>query len=244
MMSRLIAVVGWLAVGHAALFGVFWTLLQVPESNVLMLAASALLTVALVVLAAWIEGVGLNAWRAEGGLLHSARDGWRTIPAVLVGLLLFCVIWWLCGWMGAWWTAHRGETDAWLMLHFGWTRTTAVHRGIDWFLIFIRYALGTSLALGLGWQIIVNGFHSIVSTGWLRAAFSPRQLALIVFSMTVFVWLPWQAAYWRPAWLAPDWQEPGFAAVKLGMIYLVANLGWALVLGAVATRGRFTRTTA
>jgi hypothetical protein len=43
---------------------------------------------------------------------------------------------------------------------------------------------------------------------------------------------------WRPAWLAPNWQETTFVVLKLGTLYLLANIGWALVLGSGARRIR------
>jgi len=38
---RLPLIAGWLIAGHAAAAGLFWALLQVPESSSLMLALSA-----------------------------------------------------------------------------------------------------------------------------------------------------------------------------------------------------------
>ena len=48
--------------------------------------------------------------------------------------------------------------------------------------------------------------------------------------MTLLVFLPLQAAYWRPEALPPNAIEIAFAAVKLGAIFVAANIGWALVL--------------
>jgi len=50
MTSRLFAITAWLASGHAVLFGLFWLLLAIPESNVAMLVASALIVVLMIVL--------------------------------------------------------------------------------------------------------------------------------------------------------------------------------------------------
>ena len=59
MIGRLSALVGWLALGHAALAGLFWALVSVPESSVLMLALSGFLVVLMVILAGWISMSGL-----------------------------------------------------------------------------------------------------------------------------------------------------------------------------------------
>jgi hypothetical protein len=47
MIARLSAITAWLTVGHALLAALFWLLLTVPESNVVMLGASAALAVAM-----------------------------------------------------------------------------------------------------------------------------------------------------------------------------------------------------
>jgi hypothetical protein len=49
--------------------------------------------------------------------------------------------------------------------------------------------------------------------------------------LVVFLWLPWQGVAWRPAWLSPNWQETVFVTAKLGVLFLVAKVGWALALG-------------
>ena len=51
MISRLAIISAWLLVGTAAWFAIFWGLLHVPESSVWMLALSAVLALALVVIA-------------------------------------------------------------------------------------------------------------------------------------------------------------------------------------------------
>jgi hypothetical protein len=73
---------------------------------------------------------------------------------------------------------------------------------------------------------------------WLRDAVSLRRLLTLAGILVVFFWLPWLAAAWRPAWLAPNWQETTFVVLKLGGLYLLANLGSALVLGSGARRIR------
>ena len=68
MTARLFAIAGWLTAGHVVLFGLYWLLLAIPESNVAMLAASALSGVIVALLFGWIEGGrpgGLAARRAR-----------------------------------------------------------------------------------------------------------------------------------------------------------------------------------
>lgn len=53
---------------------------------------------------------------------------------------------------------------------------------------------------------------------------------MIAFALFVGIWLPWQAVYWRPASLPPTWAQPVFAALKLLMLFVVANVAWAFIL--------------
>ena len=241
MTSRLALITGWLAAGHAALFGLFWVFLKVPESNVLMLSVSALVLVVALVLAAVVEGTALRLW--DGGQFGEAlRTLTRTFLPCAVALLLFALVWWLTGFLGGRWEDHRGEIDAWLMLHFGWTKTTRLHWSMEWFVTFLRYPVGICLAATAATAMLRDGVSAIARVRWIGAAFSPRRLAIVSVLLWLFVWLPWRGIYWRPKWVAPTWQEPAFVTVKLACFYLVFTLGWALVLGAIAMRGKKTET--
>ncbi len=230
MMSRFFAVAGWLAAGHAVLGGIFWLLLQVPESNVVMLGVSALLCVLLVLLACWIEALGLLAWRHQGPLGGLARRALGAMAAVCAGAVLFGVAWYLTALASSAWSSHRTELDAWLMLHGGWTRTTRLHAGMGWAIAFVRYVLGLALALALAAAVAVRGVRALAGAAWLRRALSLRRLAVLTASLLLLFWLPWRAVDWHPARLSPNWQEVAFVGVKLSVLYLAANVGWALVL--------------
>jgi len=236
MMPRLLTVTTWIALGHAALLGLFWLLLHVPESNVLMLAASALIVVAMAALAGWVEGTGLAAWTPGARWREVFLRGARVVVALWLGLALFGLVWWLTARAEAAWTASRGEIDAWLMLHFGWTRTARLHDAVEWVLFFVRWAVGTSLALTPAACALGRGLAGLGRLRWILAALSPLRVVSIGVLLFVFAWLPWRAAYWRPTWLLPNWQEAVFAVVKLGVLYAVATVGWALVLWVVARR--------
>jgi hypothetical protein len=230
MSARLLTVTAWLAAGHALLGGLFWALLQVPESNAAMLLVSALVGLVLIAVAGWVQGVGLAAW-SPVSLPAAARRAGRAPMALAVGLVLCAVVWWITLAAGSAWSAHRGEVDAWLMLHVGWTRTAGLHAVVRWLLLFVQYAVAASLLLTLVAFSVERGMAGLVRVGaWLAAACSPRRLALVALVLYGFLWLPWRAVYWRPAWIGTNWQEPLFVAVKLGVLYLVANLGWAAML--------------
>ncbi len=235
MISRLITILAWLTAGHALLFGLFWLLLSTPESNIAMLAASAASATLLTLAFGWVEAAGLLAWRADVAPWKVAGRAFRRAPGVWLGAALFVAAWYLVGYAGAWWSGHQGETDAWLMLHFGKADTTILHRGVRDLLIVLQF-LGLSLALSLAAAVVGDGYRAVASGGWLRHGLSLRQLLLLAAVLFVFVWLPWQGVDWRPSWLKPNWQETVFATAKLGLIYLLANLGWAQALGVAARR--------
>jgi len=230
MTARLLAIAGWLAAGHAVLAGLYWLLLAIPESNIAMLAASALTVVTLILAFGWIEAVGLLAWQPEARPRDLPRRGIGKAPGVWGGAALFVAAWVLVALARAHWDSYRGEIDAWLMAQFGWTNVGWLHTAFGWLLAFVRF-LGLSLAVSLAWAFASDGFAGIRSIRWVRDAVSPRRLLTLAGILVVFYWLPMRAVNWRPAWLAPNWQETTFVALKLGVLYLLANLGWALILG-------------
>jgi hypothetical protein len=85
--------------------------------------------------------------------------------------------------------------------------------------------------VSLAWAFASNGFAGVRGARWIRAAFSLRRLFTLAGILVVFFWLPWLAVAWRPAWLAPNWQETTFVVLKLGTLYVLANIGCALLLG-------------
>jgi hypothetical protein len=235
MTARLIVITAWLAAGHLLVAGLFWGFLQVPESNVAMLALSACAVLAMVVVGGYVEGVGVAAWSPGAGWRDAVRGAALAPMAFAVGLAVFAGIWWMTARAGTAWTAHRGEIDAWLMLHLRWTRTAGLHTMAAWVLGFVRYVVGASLALAPV-AAIGRGPRALARVGtWLAAALSPRRLLLLGLLFYGLVWLPWRAVSWRPARLAPNWQEPAFLAIKLAVLYVVSNVGWAAILKTVST---------
>lgn len=241
MKLRFAVVVGWLAGAYALIFGLFWLLLRVPESNALMLAASSLLAAVIVAASGCVETVALLALRGEplGGRL--LRRGIGGVLPFVAAVAVFAAVWWASSRLDGWWAGARGEIDAWLIARFGWTGTGSLHAAVGWFTSFVRWVLGLSLALALFAALVRNDPREAAALAaapaggafarrWARAAFSPRALAALALLIAVFVWLPWQAVYWRPSWLAPSWGEVVFVSAKLGILYLLATIGWTLAL--------------
>jgi hypothetical protein len=234
MKLRFAVVVGWLAGADVLPFALFWLLLRVPESNLLMLAASVALAVAIVVIAGCIETVSLLALRGAPLGSRLLRRGISGVLPFAAALALFGVAWWATGRFDGWWGSVRGEIDAWLIARFNWTSTGWLHAAIGWLSAFVRWVVGLSLALALFAGLVCT--EGAERSGgrlwwrWMGAAFSPRALAGLAALIVLFAWAPWQVVYWRPSWLAPSWPEAAFVAAKLGTLYLLANAGWALAL--------------
>jgi hypothetical protein len=231
MIRRLSFVTAWLAAGHALLFALFWVLLSVPESNVTMLIASALVAALLAFVFGIVEGGAIAAWETETRVRDLPRRSLAALPGAWLGAIAFAAAWLLTSQASAWWQGHRGEIDAWLMAQFGSPETARLHAAAGWVFAFAAYVVGLSLALALGVAVVRGGVRAVATAAWLRNAFAFRRLLMLTGILLVFLWLPWQGVTWRPAWLSPNWQETVFVTAKLGVLFLVANVGWALALG-------------
>jgi hypothetical protein len=235
---RFLSTMTWLAIGHAAIGLLFWVFLQVPESNVFMLATSLLLVVAMIFLLGCVEAFGLARAQLEMRLLPAVGLAARRVPLVVAPLVLFALIFWLTANAGDWLSGHSGEIDAWVIARTGWTRTAGLHAALEWLLAFVRYGIGLSLAVTLFAAVVVRGVRSVGRAVWLQRAFGWRQLLVTAASVFVGVWLPGQVVYWRPTSLPPTWVEPAFAAVKLAVLFLIFNAAWTVVLWTAACEAR------
>jgi hypothetical protein len=229
-MRRLLAVVGWLFAGHAVLGGLYWLLLNVPESNVLALGTSALLVLAIVIGACLVEVTGLLWLRPDWRWRAAFARSLRVLPAFLLALLVWCAIVWIVNAIDLRYEARSGELDAWLIAKFNWTRTGWLHRAIPLVLTALRYVLGVSLAVSLLAVAAVDGFIGIIRLRWLVRALTPGQLVIITAIIAGLFWLPWQHLYWRPAAVPGNTTELVFIGAKLVLIGALAHLGWALIL--------------
>jgi hypothetical protein len=234
MMAALVATVLWLLVGHAVAGGLFWGLLQVPESNAWMLLLSVVLSALCIAVVGFVETDALLMWTGHQPISRRAARSVRNLPAAILGLLVFAAFWWFTAWVMGRTYVHHGEIDAALMARFGWTKTAWVHSTIAWIIWFVRYPIGVSLALSLAAGAAAQGYGAVVRFRWLIRGLAPLRLVLVTVWLLALIWLPWQAVYWRPRSLPSTWLEPVFVAAKLLVIYVVANVGWSLVLRTVA----------
>jgi len=227
VIRRLGLVVAWLVVGHAALGGLYYALLQVPESTAWMLGLSALLVLTLAVGVAWVDAVALllllprTAWRATA--MAGLRRAWSLLPA----FLLLALAWAIASRIEAWHVASRGPIDASLMARFNWAETGGVHRAIDWAVFVLRFGIGGSLAAAVAAAGVQHGFAGTARA--LARALHPRTLAIVLAAELALVVLPWHHVYWRPASLPPTGVEAAFVAAKLSVIIVLIATGCAIV---------------
>lgn len=233
MIGHRVRVWAWLAAGHAATLALYWALINVPETNMTMLALSALLVAALVSVAAIVNLAALAALVAREAPWRHVRRSLPRVPWFLAALLVFWAFSGVAGRLEAWHAAARGELDASLIARFDLTASGWLHAAAGWAVWFVRWGLGASLAVALAATplAVARSWH-----GWPARGLDWRVLGLTAVSLWGLAWLPWQAALWRPASLPPTWVEVAFAAGKLAAIYALATAGWLLVLGAAAKR--------
>jgi hypothetical protein len=216
-----------LAVGVAGAGGLYWALLNVPESNVLALVVSGLLVAA----AAAAIGTTLGASLMLSGGARAAdatRRALAALPAFFLGLTIVAFLWWITGAADAWWTSHRGEVDAAFIRYAGTARTGRLHQAFYWITFLIRWALGLSVLAGLVSAAAAGG--SRIVTNGLRTSIRLVPLAASIAGVVIVSELLWRVVYWRPDDLPPTSIETAFVAVKLFVLYLLAAVIGAGVL--------------
>ena len=220
------------ALAGAALLGFLYT----PEANVLMLALSTLLVIVAFVLLA------VSSTSAAHGLVHgiapwsSVGAAARHLPLVLFALLVLGVLCGGAGWFETWWMSRAGEVDAAAIVAGDITRTGWVHTAVHWIVALVQWVLVPAwLATALAW---VAGYErrDVLTLKWLTAGLGWRILLVTLAGMVLLVWLPWRYVYWRPRILPASSVQVVFAGAKLLLIYLLAQIAWALCLWTAARR--------
>ena len=232
MSGRLALVALWIAAGYGIAAGLFWCLLQVPESSVWMLGLSAALVLAICVALLWVTGGVLLAWHPQIAPMRAFVSGLSAGGAVAAGALLFGAVWWATHAALTWHAAHSGEIDAVIISRTGASNMAWLHRAIVWTIWLLRWGPGFTLALSLGASIAASGTSAIGAAGWIRSGMSPKRWSVILALTALCFMLPWRFVYWRPPHLSLT-TEPWFVGVKLGGIALLASIAWALMIRVV-----------
>lgn len=237
MNTRGLVITAWLVVGHAILGLLYWLLLQIPESNVFMLAGSVAVVIVMVLWAGAVEAAALLGRREGASMVSAAAGGLRRSVWIVPPAALFVVVWYLTGRAEAWLGAHRGEIDAWFLARWGWTDMSGLHTALGWAVRAVRWVLGGSMATAWLAAFVTAGAGAFASTAWLKHAVHWRTLLVVAGALLLGVWVPWRFVVdWRPASLPVSWVQPAFAAVKLGIVFAVMNTAWACILRRAARR--------
>ncbi|MDP1570203.1 MAG: hypothetical protein Q8L86_09380 [Vicinamibacterales bacterium] len=233
MTRPLAASVVWLIAGAVLIAGLYWTFLYTPESNLSMLAASAMLVVAMLAVASISATGALRAWTGPRGLPSTVVDGLHALPAFVATLLIGALVWWAAARGAAWTVARSGEIAAWFIATFNWADIAPVFRGIRAVTFWVQWVLTPVVALGLfaGW--LEAGVRGLIGPSGLGRVLAPRVLALATLWMVLLVALPWQFATRPLTGLPSTWVEPAIVGARLMLVGLVAAIGLALVCGTV-----------
>jgi len=224
----LVAVVAWIAGGDILSAALYWGFLNTPESNVTMLAASALLIVAVaatvavtVSVAAFVLGEG--GW--SSGLFRRAV---RSIPLFWLSCLPAALVWWLSRAVERWTTSHSGEINAWFIASLGWSNVSILFTLVTVVLAWIRWVVSPTLVLTLFLKLTRPQYQRPV-----RASYR-RTLGLATAWFLLLIVLPWQLVSWRPRGVPPTWVDPAVAGVRLLVVGVAITVGIALMIRATA----------
>ncbi len=211
-------------VGAAATAGVFWLLLQVPESNAFALALSAGLVVLLAILAGYTTSVVVTALDGST-VVDAARRGPKGLPGFLLGLAVFGALWYVTIVIDGQWSLHSGEIDALFLRYAGTSNSRWLHTSISWLLWLVRWGIGLAVVCGVTTSRVKR---LSVGRGFGLAS-SPLPLGATVAGLLVGYGL-WSLVYWRPRGLPADTAELLFVSVKLSTLLLFGAMIAVLVL--------------
>ncbi len=222
--------VAWLTLGHAAWLGLFWALLNVPESNAWMLALSAGIVVAMIALACGLYTSTVHWLRGATTPVNALRSGFRRWAPAIVGAALGGLLWWAGRAAADAAAAHAGEIDAWMISQFQRTQTVGLHRVLGVLCGILQYVVAPAVGVTALCVAQFEGLAALRSWSWLGRALSVRAMSQTAVAVFALIWAPWQLAYWRPDVLPPNAAELAFAALKLGAVFVAANLGVVVLL--------------
>jgi hypothetical protein len=149
MIGALARVTVWLMLALSVLGGLFWGLVSTPESNVWMVAVSALTLLALLFTAGLAVDVAMRLWRGRPGRPDGAggwlRPGLRLVPALVV----FAAVWWVAQAAGTQVEASRGRITAAIIARTGWANPEIVFTVARWLVALGAWVIAPLLAFGL-----------------------------------------------------------------------------------------------
>jgi hypothetical protein len=235
MIARMLATSATIAIGAAAIGGLFWAFLNTPESNVLTLVLSSLLVVVMLAAAALTVTLAVLLVMGEpvraGAAIGARRFMWALLIAVPIALLILTV-----SRADAWIAQHSGEISAWLIARFGLADPTRLFQAISYISIWLRCVVFPLAGVAALSAVLRHGAAGFARLPWLRAAWHWRTLVISTLAFVILLVLPWRLANWSPPGLPATWVQPAAAAIRLGAAALLACLGLTIMLAAPAHR--------
>jgi hypothetical protein len=229
-MMRAGAATLWILAGAVVTGGVYWALLNTPESTIGALLLSALLATVLILLLGVMINGAIAAWSADAWG-DSFRRSIRNTPAVLPAIIIVVSAWWLIGHATAWIASHNGPISAWFIARFGWADVSWLFTGVSWVGGWLRWIAVPLVALSLVAAVAHSGWTPAARAQWNRRAFSPVRLSLATVWFAVLVAAPWlYLAPWRPRGLPANSLEIAFIAIKLSITAVLMAIGVALIV--------------
>lgn len=228
MIRTLARVVGWLASGGALLGGCYWLFLNTPESNALMLTASAVLILLMIATAAiTINGALLLA--AGTNVRSALRRAIAGIPWFVIAAVPLVLVWIVALRADSWIAEHNGEISAWFIARFGWSNIDALFTTQTWLSRWIRWVAAPLACFCLLAAMLEGGVRAVAPAAWIRRAWHWRTLALATLVFFVLFAGPWRLTMWRPD-LSPTWMEPVVVGLRLATVALLGLIGSALLI--------------
>lgn len=225
MIRRALGVSFVLGVGSVIAAPVYWLLLSTPDSNVIMLGASAVLVLALLAVVAITINLAVLLARgasARAALAVASRGtGW-----FLLAVLPLLLGWWAIGRGDEWIVSRQGQINAWFIAQFGWADISRLLQAEVWTSRWIRWAVLPVVSLSLLAALLTR---EVGHKEWLRRAWHWRTLLVATIAFVLLFALPWQLTTWRPQ-ISPRWLEPAAAGLRLGVVFLLGLLGAAVMI--------------
>lgn len=245
MIRGLVSTVMWLFACAIVGGGLYWALLNTPDSNVLMLAGSALLAVAILLVCAVAVSGAVLLTRNDGWWRGLARSAVIGLPWFVLALVPILLIAWLTGRADAWLMSKSGEISAWFIARFDWVDVSWLVIGAHFVLAWLQWVAGPWLGLTL-FAVAVDPARNTAASPerrptalalrWISSACRWRPLALVTLWFLLLLALPWHLARWRPTGLPPTWIEPALAAARLLVVAALMTIGAALIVRAAVRR--------
>jgi hypothetical protein len=214
----------WILIGLAITGALYWAFLITPVSTAFALGATALLAIGVLALAGLIVNGAIEI--LSGGFsMAGVRRACASIGSVVPAGLIILLLWWLTSRTEAFVTESSGQISAWFIARFGWDDMSWLFTSIRYAAAWVRWVLGSMLAVSLMAGVLALGWRAVVQSAWITRALQPRGLLIATLGFAILIVLPW-------VYLVP-WRPENLPATTIEMVFIVSKLSIAAVLSAI-----------